>query len=684
MVGTPSKRLSYTSPSSAKTPLKSPLKSPVKDTSRNRDSIKVIARFRPEAENEKSHGSQTCHVVMDEYTTRFKDEEYQFDRVFDSNTSQKEVFDFSVSQTVDDLFDGYNGTVLVYGQTGSGKTYTMMGPSIDDEESKGIIPRIADAIFERISQATDETECTLSASYMEIYMEQIRDLLSGPSAKQLTIHEDGLNGVHVRNLNRQYLGSNEDLYRLLQRGSELRAVASTDMNVESSRSHAILQIDLTQESLQDGIKRSKLFLVDLAGSEKVGKTGASGQTLEEAKKINSSLSSLGNVISALTDSKSSHVPYRDSKLTRILQESLGGNSKTSLIINCSPSSYNESETISTLRFGSRAKKIKNKAHVNAEPSQLDMMRQIEHLTRLNQDHELKLKEMSIELDLWRTGVNKLTQPEPVSKEPAVDEVSSAMIHKVEYLENRLRELTAMLGKCPSFATPPSDTSLVKQLEDSQTMNNVLLSDLESKCLLIVDLQTKLDSAIEASKKATTDDDHLKALHHTLEQFTSKINNLEEQNHQFVKEIQGLRSIAQTRADRIKALEKLLEGSRHDDPHGFDYKFFSLRERLSSVRTVVPNPPSVHSADNNMCHSVYGDFGDKEGTGGCLGDLKPFHTDVVRDHDEIRGWRRTSTSSGPVRSRSTTSSRGASVTSGGFARMGLLLNVVKPTAKVDEE
>ena len=159
----------------------------------------------------------------------------------------------------------------------------------------------------------------------------------------------------------------------MRRGGQARAVAATNMNQESSRSHSIFVVTITQKNLESGSAKSgQLFLVDLAGSEKVGKTGASGQTLEEAKKINKSLSALGMVINALTDGKSTHIPYRDSKLTRILQESLGGNSRTTLIINCSPSSYNDAETVSTLRFGVRAKSIKNKAKVNAELSPAEM------------------------------------------------------------------------------------------------------------------------------------------------------------------------------------------------------------------------------------------------------------------------------------------------------------------------
>jgi kinesin family protein 5 len=164
-----------------------------------------------------------------------------------------------------------------------------------------------------------------------------------------------------------YVGSEEEVYQILKAGNENRAIAATAMNKESSRSHSVFVMQLEQKNLADfSSKTGKIYLVDLAGSERISKTGAEGNTLTEAQNINKSLTALGQVINALTDGKSTHVPYRDSKLTRLLQESLGGNSKTSLIITCSPSAFNEEETRSTLRFGQRAKQIKNKAKVNKE------------------------------------------------------------------------------------------------------------------------------------------------------------------------------------------------------------------------------------------------------------------------------------------------------------------------------
>jgi kinesin family protein 5 len=279
----------------------------------------------------------------------------------------------------------------------------MMGAGLENRDLRGVIPRIVEQVFSSIAMASSNMEYTVKVSYMEIYMEKIRDLLA-PMNDNLPIHEDKARGVYVKGLLEVYTSCTEEVYQVLEQGGHARATSSTNMNAESSRSHSIFVVTVTQKNMETGSAKSgQLFLVDLAGSEKVGKTGASGQTLEEAKKINKSLSTLGMVINALTDGKSTHVPYRDSKLTRILQESLGGNSRTTLIINCSPSAYNDAETLSTLRFGMRAKSIKNKAKVNAELSPAELKA---HLKRARQEC-LSFQEYAAalegELGLWRGG-----------------------------------------------------------------------------------------------------------------------------------------------------------------------------------------------------------------------------------------------------------------------------------------
>lgn len=386
--------------------------------------IKVVARFRPQNRVELESGGQPIVNFEgdDSLTIDSKDAQgaFTFDRVFDMQCRQQDIFDYSIRSTVDDILNGYNGTVFAYGQTGAGKSYTMMGSSIDDDEGQGVIPRIVKQIFASIMSSPSTIEYTVRVSYMEIYMERIRDLMA-PQNDNLPVHEEKNRGVYVKGLLEIYVSSVQEVFEVMRRGGNARAVAATNMNQESSRSHSIFVITVTQKNVETGSAKSgQLFLVDLAGSEKVGKTGASGQTLEEAKKINKSLSALGMVINALTDGKSSHVPYRDSKLTRILQESLGGNSRTTLIINCSPSSYNDVETLSTLRFGMRAKSIKNKAKVNAELSPTELKQLLGKAKTQITTFENYIVSLEGEVQQWRAGdqVPKEKWVPPISVEGA--------------------------------------------------------------------------------------------------------------------------------------------------------------------------------------------------------------------------------------------------------------------------
>jgi len=392
----------------------------------NRNNIRVVCRFRPQNSREIREGGvpiinyddngDSCRMEGKEFQGNFT-----FDKIFAPETQQKFFFDESIKPIVDDVIGGYNGTVFAYGQTGSGKTHTMMG-DMDNEEFKGLIPRIVEQIFHSIISSPSTMEYTVKVSYMEIYMEKIRDLLN-PQNDNLPIHEEKNRGVYVKGLLEVYVSSVQEVYEVMKRGGNSRIVAYTNMNAESSRSHSIFVITVNQKNLNDGsVKSGKLSLVDLAGSEKVGKTGASGQTLEEAKKINKSLSALGMVINALTDGKSTHIPYRDSKLTRILQESLGGNSRTTLIINCSPSSFNEAETLSTLRFGMRAKSIKNKARVNAELSPAELKALLKKAKNEAVSFQQYIAALEGEVGVWRAGGTV-----PKEKWASVDKATSAPV-----------------------------------------------------------------------------------------------------------------------------------------------------------------------------------------------------------------------------------------------------------------
>ncbi|XP_039232953.1 osmotic avoidance abnormal protein 3 isoform X3 [Drosophila yakuba] len=292
-------------------------------------------------------------------------------------TSTEVIYDEMCYSLVESTIEGYNGTIFAYGQTGCGKTHTMQGDE-NFSNNSGIIPKCFDHIFETISMATNVRYLVL-VTYLEIYNECIRDLLNKHENTSLINHSlkeiPGI-GVSVPTLTTQPVVNANQCYDWLHFGNKNRVTASTLMNKHSSRSHTIFTITLEQspffnsmasEDEFGGMRRGKLSLVDLAGSERQHKTGAQGDRLKEASKINLSLSALGNVISSLVDGKAKHVPFRDSKLTRLLQDSLGGNTKTLMISCISPIDINYNETISTLRYASRAKNISNKPTINEDP-----------------------------------------------------------------------------------------------------------------------------------------------------------------------------------------------------------------------------------------------------------------------------------------------------------------------------
>lgn len=237
-----------------------------------------------------------------------------------------------------------------------------------NEKLKGIVPRIVQSIFDHIDETPEHVEFMVNVSLLEVYMEEVRDLLNPNAKKKVNIRESPSEGIYLENLTEAFVADSLEVETVIASGNNNRKVGRTNMNAVSSRSHMVTMINITQtNTVENNVKRGKLYLVDLAGSERIAKTGATGETLSEGKLINQSLLTLGSVINALTEGNP-FIPYRNSKLTRILQESLGGNSRTTLIVTCSPSRYNENETLSTLQFGVRAKLIKNKPIVNEELS----------------------------------------------------------------------------------------------------------------------------------------------------------------------------------------------------------------------------------------------------------------------------------------------------------------------------
>ena len=363
---------------------------------------------------------------------------FTFDHVYSEDSNQADVYNNTARDAVLSSLQGYNASIIAYGQTGTGKTYTMEGEQAP--KLRGIIPRATEEIFDFIENAVSERKKFLvRASYLQIYNEVISDLLK-PERTSLQIREDKRRGVFVEGLSEWVVRSPKEVSGLMQRGAMTRATANTKMNEISSRSHAVFiiiaeQLEYLDEDSGNGedrrgqtFKVGKLNLVDLAGSERVRLTGATGRRLEESKKINQSLSALGNVIAALTDSKGrQHIPYRDSKLTRILEDSLGGNCRTTMMAMISPALESFPESLSTLKFANRAKNIKNQAMVNEDLDQRGLLRKYElEIRKLRNALESKSKEI--------IDKRKILQLEELRRRAEADKVAA-----LSALEERSRE-----------------------------------------------------------------------------------------------------------------------------------------------------------------------------------------------------------------------------------------------------
>ncbi|KAK6760088.1 hypothetical protein RB195_021560 [Necator americanus] len=384
-------------------------------TAEDSEKVKVAVRVRPFNKRELDLGTKAvvrmCNgqTILDHISDDKQPKTFAFDHSFYSTdpndpsfASQEEVFNSLGSGVLENAFAGYNACIFAYGQTGSGKSYSMMGTS----EQPGIIPRLCNEVFRRIKETTCDTlHYKVEVSYMEIYNERVRDLLDPKKSNKhhLKVREHKILGPLVDGLSVLAVDSFQQIASLIEEGNKSRTVAATNMNAESSRSHAVFNITLTQilkdvEKDFTGEKVAKISLVDLAGSERAGKTGAIGKRLEEGGNINKSLTTLGMVISALAErsngKKEKFIPYRDSVLTWLLKDNLGGNSRTVMIATISPAADNYEETLSTLRYADRAKRIVNHAVVNEDPNARVIRELREEVETLRMQISQTLKEHS--------------------------------------------------------------------------------------------------------------------------------------------------------------------------------------------------------------------------------------------------------------------------------------------------
>ncbi|KAJ1281005.1 hypothetical protein BS78_04G275400 [Paspalum vaginatum] len=411
-----------------------------------KDSVKVAVNIRPLITVELQDGCTDCVTVTHgEPQVQIGPHVFTFDHVYGSSGPPSSlIFEQCVHPLIDALFSGYNATVLAYGQTGSGKTYTMGTDYSGGGNCGGIIPQVMDTIFRKVDASKEGSEFLIRVSFIEIFKEEVFDLLdanhaavkldtssvakaSAPARIPIQIRETATGGITLAGVTEAEVKSKEEMASYLIRGSSSRATASTNMNRQSSRSHAIFTICVEQKrtsgtsdksaSNDYDILSSKFHLVDLAGSERAKRTGADGLRLKEGIHINKGLLALGNVISALGDEKKrkegAFVPYRDSKLTRLLQDSLGGNSKTVMIACISPADINAEETINTLKYANRARNIQNKAVVNRDPNAAEV-----------QKLRSRVEQLQTELLFARSGTAALEELQLLQKKNSLLELKN--------------------------------------------------------------------------------------------------------------------------------------------------------------------------------------------------------------------------------------------------------------------
>ena len=424
---------------------------------------------------------------------RSKDQTFGFDRVFDENTSQGEVYESTTRNLLDSVLDGYNATVFAYGATGCGKTHTITGTV----QAPGVIFLTMQELFERISERSDEKVTEVSLSYLEIYNETIRDLLVPGGSKQgLMLREDANHAVSVAGLSSHHPQNVQQVMDMIVRGNEYRTMSPTEANATSSRSHAVLQINVSQKDRNADINEphtmATLSIIDLAGSERASATKNRGERLTEGANINKSLLALGSCINALCDPrKKNHIPYRNSKLTRLLKFSLGGNCKTVMIVCVSPSSQHFDETQNTLRYANRAKNIQTKVtrnvynvnrHVKDFLVKIDeQMALINELKQQQKDHEgfafVKFQRQAEKRDaITREGVARIRKAYEDSERERLEKAGH--MKKLRQIERRIAMISSWVAAFDQVCDNAEEEGALQNIQAMRKTAQGILLELE--------------------------------------------------------------------------------------------------------------------------------------------------------------------------------------------------------------
>ncbi len=601
--------------------------------------VKVAIRVRPMNAREKAEKSQVCVEVDQTNNTvsvtspKADTKTFQFDYVYPMDSSQRQVYDEVAFPIVDSIFQGYNGTVFAYGQTGCGKTFTMMG-IVNDPNLRGVIPNAFEHIFGFIQSEGTSKRFLVRCSFVEIYNEEVRDLLT-KNDKALEVREDPKKGTFVKDLSYTTLSNTKDISKCLDKGNANRHVGATSMNDQSSRSHSLFTVYLEIEEGDEKnkkIRTGKLNLVDLAGSERVGKTNATGKTFDEGKKINLSLTALGSVIDALSSNRK-HIPYKDSKLTRLLSDSLGGNTKTVMFANVSPASFNYEETVGTLRYASRAKLIKNAPKINEDPKDA-LLRQYEEEIKMlkaqlagnipignnvaNDDNNDDKGNNNND----NNNNNNNNNVQRVSVNPVDDEEKKRLLEKIAMLEKGMikdgskviiqKEIVGESEeeKKERLKREEEQKRKFKEYREQQIKNQ---QEMEKKYALLEEEKKKEEESLQNNVKKLQE--RIKLLNNEIEDL--KYDN-EKDRIDFLENIKGINRDNMLYREIIRylltdnELKKIIDMSRYNEEiEKWKVHPFAIEEKKLSLPTVKPSQVPTFIENNiNKRRIIFSNYGDE--------------------------------------------------------------------------